>query len=166
MLKLYKGDLPASSGGRLASVLDVRIREGNSKQFSVRGGIGTLSSRLTLEGPIVRDKISFLLSGRRTYADLFLMLSGNETIRHTKLFFHDLNGKVNYRINDKNNIYLSGYFGKDVYANDAYAGFNFGNRTLALRWNHIFGTRLFSNFTLHNSYYFYDLGTARVQPSM
>ena len=100
------------------------------------------------------------MSGRRTYADLFLKLSGNETIRQTKLFFHDLNGKINYRINDKNNIYLSGYFGKDVYANDAYAGFNFGNRTLALRWNHMFGTRLFSNFTLHNSYYFYDLGTS------
>ena len=163
-VKLYKGDLPASSGGRLASVLDVRIREGNSKQFSMRGGIGTLSSRLTLEGPIVRDKVSFLLSGRRTYADLFLKLSGNETVRETKLFFHDLNGKINYRINNKNNIYLSGYFGKDVYANDAYAGFNFGNRTLAIRWNHIFGTRLFSNFTLHNSYYFYDLGTTEGSP--
>lgn len=158
-VKLYKGDLPASSGGRLASVLDVRIREGNSKQFSLRGGIGTLSSRLTLEGPIVADKVSFLVAGRRTYADLFLQLSGNETVRQTKLFFHDLNGKVNFRINDKNNIYLSGYFGKDVYANDAYAGFNFGNRTLALRWNHLFGKKLFSNFTIHNSYYFYDLGT-------
>ncbi|MCP4312706.1 MAG: TonB-dependent receptor [Bacteroidetes bacterium] len=159
-VKLYKGDIPARSGGRLASVLDIRMKEGNSKQFSARGGIGTIASRLTLEGPIVSDKISFLIAGRRTYADLFLILSGNETIRRTKLHFYDLNGKLNYRINEKNNIYLSGYYGKDVYENEEFGGFLFGNRTYTLRWNHLFGKKLFSNFTLLNSYYFYDLGTS------
>jgi len=158
-VKLYKGDIPASSGGRLASLLDVRMKDGNSKQFSGSGGIGTISSRLTLEGPIVEDKVSFLLAGRRTYADLFLLFAKDETLQDTRLFFHDLNGKLNYRINDKNRIYLSGYSGKDTYANKEYAGMDFGNRTFTLRWNHIFNNNLFSNFTLVNSHYFYELGT-------
>ena len=158
-VKLYKGDIPASSGGRLASLLDIRMKEGNSKHFSASGGIGTIASRLTLEGPIVPDKLSFLLSGRRTYADLFLLFSRDKDIRNTRLYFYDLNGKVNYRINDKNRIYLSGYSGKDTYANKEYAGMGFGNRTLTLGWNHIFNNTLFSNFTLINSHYFYDLGT-------
>lgn len=158
-VKLYKGDIPASSGGRLASLLDIRMKEGNSKQFSASGGIGTISSRLTLEGPIVADKVSFLLSGRRTYADIFLLLSKQEELRSTKLYFYDLNGKVNYRINDKNRIYLSGYSGKDTYANKEFAGMGFGNRTFTLGWNHVFNNNLFSNFTLINSHYFYDLGT-------
>ena len=92
-VKLYKGDIPAQSGGRLASLLDIRMKEGNNKQFTVSGGLGTISSRLTLEGPIVKEKASFLLSGRRTYADLFLLFSGNESIRRTRLYFYDLNGK-------------------------------------------------------------------------
>ncbi len=158
-IKLYKGDIPASSGGRLASLLDVRMKDGNSKQFSASGGIGTISARLTLEGPIVKDKVSFLFAARRTYADLFLLFAKDETLQDTRLFFHDLNGKVNYRINDKNRIYLSGYSGKDTYGNKEYAGLNFGNRTFTLRWNHIFNNNLFSNFTLVNSHYFYDLGT-------
>ena len=158
-VKLYKGDIPARSGGRLASLLDVRMKEGNSKQFHGSGGIGTIASRLTLEGPIVSDKVSFIFSGRRTYADLFLLFSKDDDLRNTQLFFHDLNGKVDYRINDKNRIYLSGYSGKDTYANKEYAGMVFGNRTLTLGWNHIFNNSLFSNFTLVNSHYFYDLGT-------
>ncbi|MEA3461550.1 MAG: carboxypeptidase-like regulatory domain-containing protein, partial [Bacteroidota bacterium] len=158
-VKLFKGDIPASSGGRLASLLDVRMKEGNSKQFSGSGGIGTISARLTLEGPIVEDKVSFLLAARRTYADLFLLFAKDETLQDTRLYFYDLNGKVNYRINDKNRIYLSGYSGKDTYANKEYAGMAFGNRTFTLRWNHIFNNNLFSNFTLVNSHYFYDLGT-------
>ncbi len=158
-VKLYKGDIPAHSGGRLASLLDIRMKEGNSKQFAARGGIGTISSRLTLEGPVIPDKVSFLLSGRRTYADLFLLLSKDENLRQTRLYFYDLNGKVNYRINTKNRIFLSGYSGKDTYANKEFAGMVFGNRTLTLRWNHIFNRNLFSNFTLLNSHYFYDLGT-------
>ncbi|MCD4709218.1 MAG: TonB-dependent receptor [Bacteroidales bacterium] len=158
-VKLYKGDIPARSGGRLASLLDIRMKEGNSKQFSASGGIGTISSRLTLEGPIVPDKVSFLLAGRRTYADLFLLFSKEEALRKTRLYFYDLNGKVNYRINDKNRIFLSGYSGEDIYANKEYAGMVFGNRTFTFRWNHIFNNNLFSNFTLVNSHYFYDLGT-------
>lgn len=163
-VKLYKGDIPASSGGRLASLLDIRMKEGNSKHFHGSGGIGTISSRLTLEGPIVPDKVSFLLAGRRTYADLFLLFSKEEALRNTHLYFFDLNGKLNYRINDNNKIYLSGYYGKDIYANEEFAGMYFGNRTFTLRWNHLFGQKLFSNFTLVNSYYFYELGTAEDSP--
>ncbi len=158
-VKLYKGDIPASSGGRLASLLDIRMKEGNSKQFHGNGGIGTIASRLTLEGPIVPDKVSFIFSGRRTYADLFLLFAKDESLRNTRLYFYDLNGKVDYRINDKNRIYLSGYSGKDTYGNKDYAGMGFGNRTLTLGWNHIFNNSLFSNFTLVNSHYSYDLGT-------
>jgi hypothetical protein len=158
-VKLYKGDIPASSGGRLASLLDVRMKEGNSKKFSASGGIGTIASRITVEGPIIKDKISFLLAGRRTYADLFLLFSRDEELRNTRLNFYDLNGKINYRINDRNRVYLSGYSGKDTYANKDYAGMVFGNRTFTLGWNHIFSNTLFSNFTFTNSFYFYDLGT-------
>jgi hypothetical protein len=158
-VKLYKGDIPASSGGRLASLLDIRMKEGNSKQFSGSGGIGTIASRITLEGPVVKDKLSFLLAARRTYADLFLLFSREEELRNTRLYFYDLNGKVNYHLNDKNRIYLSAYSGKDTYANREYAGMGFGNRTVSLGWNHIFSNNLFGHFTLINSHYFYDLGT-------
>jgi hypothetical protein len=157
-VKLYKGDIPASSGGRLASLLDIRMKDGNSRQFSATGGIGTISSRLTLEGPIISEKVSFLLSGRRTYADIFLPFAKDSAVRDNTLYFYDLNGKVNFTINDKNRIFLSGYFGKDVFANE-FAGMYFGNRTFSFRWNHLFSKKLFSNFTLLNSHYFYDLGT-------
>ncbi len=157
-VKLYKGDIPASSGGRLSSLLDVRMKEGNKKQFSASGGIGTIASRLTLEGPIVRDKISYLLSARRTYADLFLKLASDKTLSQNRLFFHDFNTKLNFVINERNRIYLSGYYGRDVFAND-YAGMYFGNRALTFRWNHLFSKKLFSNFSFLNTHYFYDLGT-------
>jgi hypothetical protein len=157
-VKLYKGDIPASSGGRLASLLDIRMKDGNSRQFSATGGIGTISSRLTLEGPIISDKVSFLVSGRRTYADIFLLFAKDSALKDNTLYFYDLNGKVNFAINDKNRIFLSGYFGKDVFANE-FAGMYFGNRTFSFRWNHLFSKKLFSNFTLLNSHYFYDLGT-------
>lgn len=157
-VKLYKGDIPAGSGGRLASLLDIRMKEGNKRQFRATGGIGSISSRLTLEGPVVKDKASFLISGRRTYADIFLPLARDSAVRDNSLYFYDLNGKLNYTINDRNRIFLSGYFGKDVFAND-FAGMYFGNRTLSMRWNHLFSKTLFSNFTLVNSHYFYDLGT-------
>ncbi len=157
-IKLYKGDIPASSGGRLASLLDIRMKDGNKRQFSATGGIGSISSRLTLEGPLFNKKASFLLSGRRTYADIFLAFAKDSALRGNTLYFYDLNGKFNYTINDKNRIFLSGYSGKDVFAND-FAGMYFGNRTFSLRWNHLFSKKLFSNFTLLNSHYFYDLGT-------
>ena len=157
-VKLYKGDIPASSGGRLSSLLDIRMKDGNNHRFSATGGIGTISSRLTLEGPIFSEKASFLLSGRRTYADIFLPLAKDTAIRDNNLYFYDLNAKVNYTINDRNRVFATAYFGKDVFAND-FAGMYFGNRTLTLRWNHLFSRKLFSNFILINSHYFYDLGT-------
>ncbi len=161
-VKLYKGDIPASSGGRLASLLDIRMKEGNNRQLSATGGIGTISSRLTLEGPVFNEKVSFLLAGRRTYADIFLPFARDTAVRDNSLYFFDLNGKLNYTVNEKNRIFFSSYYGKDVFAND-FAGMYFGNRTFTLRWNHLFSKQLFSNFTLVNSHYFYDLGTPEGQ---
>lgn len=163
-VKLYKGDIPASTGGRLSSVLDVRMKEGNLKQFSGSGGTGTISSRLTLEGPIIKDRTSFIVSGRRTYADLFLPLSKNEDVRNSSLYFYDLNAKVNHVINDKNRIFFSGYFGRDFFKNP-FASMGFGNRTLTGRWNHLFNNRLFANISAMYSYYDYKLGTPDGQPS-
>jgi hypothetical protein len=158
-VKLYKGDIPADYGGRLSSLLDVRMKEGNLKKFSGSGGIGSISSRLTLEGPIVKDKTSFLVAGRRTYADIFLLFAKDPDIRDNTLFFYDLNLKLNHIINEKNRLFLSGYLGRDVYASPL-ARMAFGNQTYTLRWNHLFSARIFSNFTLIHSRYDYELGTA------
>lgn len=158
-VRLHKGDLPAQYGGRLASVLDVRMREGNQKRFSATGGIGLISSRLTFEGPIIKDQTAFIVSGRRTYADLFLPLSKDENVRESKLYFYDFNAKVNHTFNDRNRIYLSGYFGRDVFKNP-FAYMKLGNSTGTARWNHLFSQRLFSNFTFVYSKYDYNLGTA------
>ncbi len=156
-VKLYKGDIPANYGGRLASVLDVRMNEGNSKKFEVNGGIGIIASRLTVEGPIAKDRCSFIVSGRRTYADLFLALSPNEELHGNKLYFYDLNAKVNYRVDDNNQVFLSGYFGRDVFKN-GFANMKWGNETATLRWNHLFSKKLFSNYSLIYSNYLYNLG--------
>src|SRR5690606_39646539 len=110
---LYKGGVPAQYGGRIASVLDISMLEGNSKQFTAEGGLGLIASRLKIEGPVVKDRGSFMLSGRRTYADMFLKLSKDETVKNSQLYFYDLNAKMNFQINDRNRLYLSGYFGKD-----------------------------------------------------
>jgi len=155
---LYKGDIPADYGGRLSSLLDVRMKEGNLKKFSGSGGIGTISSRLTLEGPIIKDKTSFLVAGRRTYADLFLPFAKDPDVRDNTLFFYDLNLKLNHIFNEKNRLFLSSYLGQDVYANP-FAKMAFGNQTYTLRWNHLFSARIFSNFTLLHSRYQYELGT-------
>lgn len=160
---LYKGDIPPSSGGRLASVLDVRMKEGNNKKFSATGGVGTISSRLTLEGPVLSEKTSFMVSGRRTYADLFLPLARDENIRDNTLYFYDLNAKINHRFNNRNRLYLSGYFGRDIFKNE-FANMGFGNRTMTLRWNHLFSQRLFSNFTVVHSRYDYEIGTPPGRP--
>ncbi|MCF8225033.1 MAG: TonB-dependent receptor [Bacteroidales bacterium] len=157
-VKLYKGDIPARSGGRLASLLDVRMKDGNNKEISGAGGIGTISSRLTLEGPLFSQKGSFLVAGRRTYADVFLPLARDTAIRDNALYFYDLNGKINYTLNENNRFYLSAYNGKDIFSND-FAGISFGNSTFTFRWNHLFSKKLFSNFTLINSSYYYNLGT-------
>jgi len=157
-VKLYKGDIPASNGGRLSSLLDVRMKDGNNQKFTASGGIGTIASRLTLEGPIGSEKTSFMVSGRRTYADLFLKLSSDEELRDNTLYFYDLNAKINHTFNANNRLYLSGYFGRDVFK-DGDNEMNFGNQTYTLRWNHIFSPRLFSNVTVINSHYDYFLGS-------
>ena len=110
-VKLFKGDIPANYGGRLSSVLDIRMKDGNSKGFEVTGGVGIIASRLTVEGPIMKDKMSFIASGRRTYADL-LALSPDKALQNNKLYFYDFNAKLNYRVDDNNTLFISGYFGR------------------------------------------------------
>jgi hypothetical protein len=161
-VKLYKGDIPAMYGSRLASVLDVRMKEGNSKGFEVTGGIGLIASRLTVEGPIVKDRMSFIVSGRRTYADIFLGLSPNEELHGNKLYFYDFNAKLNYRVNENNTFFVSGYFGRDVFKNGA-ANMNWGNGTGTVRWNHLFSKKTFANFTFVYTDYKYNLGTPEGQ---
>ncbi|MDP4687896.1 MAG: TonB-dependent receptor, partial [Salibacteraceae bacterium] len=143
--KLYKGGIPAKYGGRLSSVLDIRQKEGNLKKFTGTGGVGLLFSRLTLEGPIVKDKISFIASGRRSYFDLFFPLAGNETIKDSRLYFYDLNGKINWTINDKNRVFLAGYMGDDVFNFSGLFNTRWGNRTGTVRWNHLFSDKIFAN---------------------
>jgi hypothetical protein len=157
-MEFYKGNAPANYGGRLSSVLDIQMKEGNSKKISASGGIGLIASRLTLEAPIVKDKGSFIISGRRTYADVFLPLWKDPAAKSTKLYFYDFNAKANFKINDKNRIFLSGYFGRDVFKMSDIVGFNWGNKTATLRWNHIFGNRLFLNSSLIYSDYNYGIG--------
>ncbi|MDR2497374.1 MAG: TonB-dependent receptor [Tannerellaceae bacterium] len=150
---LYKGDIPASNGGRLASLLDIRTKDGNSRRFAATGGIGLISSRLTLEGPL-SPKVSAIVSGRRTYADMFLALADDERMRQSILYFYDMNAKINYRIDDNNRLFLAGYFGRDKLGMSL-AGMDFGNKTVTARWNHIFSPKLFSNFSLIGSMYDY-----------
>ncbi len=157
-MSVHKGDIPAQHGGRLASLLDIRMREGNMKNFAVTGGIGSIASRLTVEGPVIKDKASFMLSGRRTYADMFLALSGDSLIRNNSLFFYDLNMKGNYIINDKHRIYLSGYYGRDVFAFQDIMDMNWGNVTQTVRWNYIVNERMFSNTSFIFSDYDHLLG--------
>ncbi|MDR2388347.1 MAG: TonB-dependent receptor [Tannerellaceae bacterium] len=152
---LYKGDIPASFGGRLSSLLDIRSKDGNNQRYTATGGIGLISSRLTAEGP-VGDKASAIVSARRTYADMFLFFAREENLRNSTLYFYDMNAKVNYRIDPNNRLYLAGYLGRDKFGM-RYAGMAFGNKTGTLRWNHIFSPLLFSNFTLMASSYDYYL---------
>lgn len=146
-LEIYKGGIPARFGGRLSSILDIQMKEGNNKKYSVSGGIGSISSRLTVEGPIVKDQSSFILSGRRTYADLFLKLSGDEDIRNNTLYFYDFNAKANYQFNDKHKIFASGYFGRDRFGIADEFGLNWGNATATARWNYLISDQLFLNTT-------------------
>ncbi len=152
-LKLYKGGIPARYGGRVSSVLDIYQKEGNSKEFHANGGIGLVSSRLLVEGPLKKDKGSFLFGGRSSYAHLFLPLFDIDN----SAYFYDLNTKLSYRLNDNNNIYLSGYFGRDVFRiNDSFENI-YGNSVLNFRWNHLYSDKLFSNLSLIYSDYYYDL---------
>ncbi len=154
-LKLYKGGIPARFGGRAASVLDIYQKDGNSKKFSANGGIGIISSRLLLEGPLVKDKGSFLIGGRSSYAHLFLKLSEDQ--KDNAAYFYDLNTKLSYKINPNNNLFLSGYFGRDVFSLANSFTNIYGNSTLNLRWNHLFSNKLFSNLSLIYSDYYYGL---------
>lgn len=147
-LEIYKGGIPARFGGRLSSILDIQMKDGNDKDFVFSGGIGSISSRLTAEGPIVKDRSSFILSGRRTYADVFLRLSPNEDINNNTLYFYDFNAKLNYKLNDNNRFFLSGYFGRDVFGVEDLFGLDWGNTTATARWNHVFSDRLFLNTSL------------------
>lgn len=150
--KLYKGGVPAQYGGRASSVLDITMRDGNAERFSATGGIGLISSRLTLEGPIGKNGSTFLLSGRRTYADLFLLFAKNEDLRSSKLFFYDLNLKTHFEIGEKNRLYISGYLGRDALKSSSF-GFNWGNKTATIRWLHVFSPKLFSNTSvIYNDY--------------
>ena len=152
-LKLYKGGIPARYGGRLASVLDIYQKEGNSKEFHANGGIGAIASRLLVEGPLIKNKSAFLIGGRASYAHLFLPLFDLDN----KAYFYDLNTKINYKFDDNNSLYLSGYFGRDLFSvNDSFVNI-YGNSTLNLRWNHIFSDKLFSNLSLIYSDYYYGL---------
>lgn len=152
-IKLYKGGIPAKYGGRVSSVLDIYQKEGNSNTFKMNGGIGLVSSRLLAEGPIKKEKGSFLFGGRSSYAHLFLPLFNIDNIA----YFYDLNTKLSYKLNNRNNIYLSGYFGRDVFnISDSFEN-SYGNTVINFRWNHLFSDKLFSNLSLIFSDYDYDL---------
>jgi len=169
-LKLYKGGIPARFGGRASSVLDIRQREGSTKKFKGEGGLGLLFSRLTLEGPIKKDKMSYLVSGRRSYFDLFFPLLGDE-VKNNKVYFYDLNTKLAWNINENNKLFVSGYFGADVMklnfdgytqddgtkTADESINFQWENATTTVRWNHLFSDRLFMNLSGIYSQYNYSL---------
>lgn len=147
-VKLYKGAMPAEYGGRLSSVLDIKMKEGNLKSYHATGGVGTISSRLAVEGPIKKDTSSFIIAARRTYADMFLLFAKDTNLRKTKLYFYDLNLKTNYTINENNRVFLSGYFGRDVFKFQDMFGTDWGNATGTLRWVHLFNPKLFLNSTI------------------
>ncbi|WP_346238730.1 TonB-dependent receptor [Niabella insulamsoli] len=156
-ITVYKGGMPAQYGGRLSSVLDVKMNEGNNQNFELSGGIGLISAKLNLEGPIQKNKSSFLLSGRRTYADVFVPLAKDTAIRKNRLYFYDYNAKLNYQLGKKDNLYISGYFGRDYLKFDQQFGINWGNITGTARWNHIFNSRLFSNTSFIYSDFDYNI---------
>jgi len=154
-IQLYKGGIPASYGGRASSVLNIYQKEGNRKKFESQGGIGLISSRLLLEGPLKKEKSSFLIGGRSSYAHLFLPLI--ESVDNNKAYFYDLNTKLSYTLNDRNTVYLSGYFGRDVFDINNLFDLAYGNSVANFRWNHLFSNKLFSNLSLIYSDYDYTL---------
>ena len=160
-LEFYKGFMPAKYGGRISSVLDIRMKDGNYKKLTAKGGVSLISSRLTLETPIAKDKASLMISGRRMYMDLLLRAMAKDAREaDLNLYFYDLNTKINWRANESNSLFVSGFFGRDVFRAD-FGGtaprFDWGNQTLTTRWNHVFDSRLFSNISLIYSSYDYNL---------
>lgn len=157
---LYKGAFPAEYGGRTSSVLDIRMKDGNNQKLAVSGGIGNVFSRLSVEGPLQKDKSSFIVAGRRSYIDVIAKPFLPKDDRDNTLYFYDLTAKANYEINDKNTVYLSGYLGRDVFGIGEQASFKWGNTTGTLRWNHLFNPKLFLNTSVYYSKYDYSLGFA------
>jgi hypothetical protein len=155
-MTLYKGDIPARYGGRLSSLLDVKMREGNGQKISGSGGIGTVASRLTLEGPIVKDRATFLVSGRRTYADLFLKLSNDSLLNNNQLYFYDLNGKVNLNISKNHRLQLTAYSGSDYFKFREMIGMNWANRILSMKWIAMMGDKMTGNLTYTSSAYHFE----------
>ncbi len=158
-ITVFKGGMPAEYGGRLSSVLDIKMNDGNNKKYGVSGGVGLIASRINLEGPIKKkeEKGSFTVSARRTYADVFLKLSPDSSLNQNTLYFYDLNAKANYKLNDKNRLFLSAYTGRDKFGFGSTFGIDYGNLTSTLRWNHVFSTRMFSNTSLIYSNYSYKI---------
>jgi len=158
-VKLIKGGIPSQYGGRVSSILDIRMKEGNAKKLAVNGGLGTIFSRLSIEAPIIKDKMSFIVAGRRSYIDALVkpFVKKTNPIKEADFYFYDLTAKINYRINDRNTVFASGYFGRDVFGATAFK-FNWGNTTATLRWNHIFNSKLFMNVSGFYSNYEYFLG--------
>ena len=159
-LKLYKGGIPSRYGGRLSSILDIRMKDGNNKKTVFSGGIGTIFSRITLESPIIKNKSSFILALRRSYIDILarpFLKSSNIFDDGAALNFYDITAKTNFELDEKNTLYISSYLGRDFFKFDSNQGFNWGNRTGTIRWNHLFNERLFSNFTVIYSNYAYQL---------
>ncbi|NNE25733.1 MAG: TonB-dependent receptor [Saprospiraceae bacterium] len=156
-VKLFKGGIPSRYGGRLSSILDVRMKEGNTKKFALNGGVGLIFSRLAVEAPIIKDKMSFIIAGRRSYIDVLAAPFLNEDQSDSRLYFYDLTLKTNYKINSKDRIFLSAYLGRDKFVFGDDAGFSWGNQTATLRWNHLFSEKLFANVTTYFSDYDYKL---------
>ncbi|WP_020605784.1 TonB-dependent receptor [Spirosoma spitsbergense] len=156
-VKLIKGGIPSNYGGRIASILDVRLKEGNAKKPELNGGIGLIFSRLSYERPLFNGKGSFIVAARRSYADILAQPFLKNDLKGSKFYFYDLTAKANYRINDKNTVFISGYLGRDVFGADF--GFNWGSTTVSTRWNHVFSNRLFLNTTAYYSNYDYSLNT-------
>jgi hypothetical protein len=163
-ITLYKGGFPAEYGGRLSSVVDIKMNDGNNKEYHVSGGIGLIASRLSVEGPIVKNKGSFMIAARRTYADLFLKLlsrNGPDSIASkSTLYFYDLNMKANYQLTEKDRVYFSCYLGRDNFNLGGTVGLNWGNVTATARWNHIINDKLFSTTSLIYSKYSYNFNVA------
>ena len=160
-VKLFKGGMPANYGGRLSSVLDVRQKEGNSQKFSGTGGIGLLSSRLLLEGPILKDKVNFMVAGRRSYFDLFFPYFNSPELDNTTIYFYDLNLKLNAKLSEKDRVFVSAYFGRDQFGASELFDFGWGNWTSTFRWNRLISPKWFFNATAVYSDYTYQLGTPK-----
>ncbi|PUZ24325.1 TonB-dependent receptor [Chitinophaga costaii] len=156
-LNLMKGGFPAEYGGRTSSVLDIRMKDGNNQKMQVNGGIGDIFSRISVEGPIKKDESSFIIAARRSYVDILMKPFLKGDMKDTKLNFYDITGKLNFKLNKNNTLFVSGYIGRDVFGFQKQADLNWGNSTVSIRWNHVFNDRLFLNATTYYSNYDYNI---------